>query len=49
MKRYFSVTTAQQAPVPCTARQAWVWLSGTDQTALMKAQSTKPIAQRTSR
>jgi len=51
MKRCFSVTTAQQAPLPCSSRQVWVWatplaFTGTDQIALMKAQSTKPMMAR---
>src|SRR5215470_7614023 len=41
MKRYFSVTTAQHAPMPRTARHACVWLSGTHHTALTKAHCAK--------
>src|SRR4051812_33063787 len=41
MKRYFSGITAQQAPIPRSARQAPVWLSGTVQIALTKAHCTK--------
>ena len=43
----WAVITAQQAPTPRRSRQAWVWLFGTDQTALTMPHSTKPIAQRT--
>ena len=50
MKRCFSVTTAQQAPTPFISRQVAVcacpFCTGTDQTALTKAHSTKPIVQR---
>ena len=46
----FSVITAQQAPMPFISRQAWVcaWplTTGTDQIALTKAHSTKPMVQR---
>src|SRR5579875_1046271 len=53
MKRYLSEMTAQQAPVPLAAWQALasgpVAVSGTDQTACAKAESTNMIAQPTSR
>src|SRR6266508_5828592 len=42
MNRYFSVTTAQHAPVPCKVRQAWDWFSGTHQTAFSRPHCTKP-------
>src|ERR1700760_3868233 len=41
MKRYFSGITAQQAPMPCAARQVLVSLPGTVQTALRMPQATR--------
>src|SRR5436305_1419458 len=44
MKRCFSATTAQQAPVPRSARQACDWLSGTHHTALITPHCKKAHA-----
>src|SRR5262249_28098416 len=49
MNRYFSVTTAQHAPTPRTARQACDWFSGVHHTALTNAHCTKLMSPRTIR
>ena len=44
MKRNFSLIRAQHAPIPSTARQAWVLVPGTAHTALKTPHESAAIA-----